>query len=1093
MFTDLVGSTELLGRLGPVAGEELRRAHFRILRTAVASHRGREVKNVGDGVMVAFASPTDAVACAVAIQRGAEVHNRGREGALCIRIGVNTGEATADDDGDLFGMPIVIAKRLCDDAEGGQILVTEIVRMLGAGAGTLFLPASERKLKGVPEAVVCHAVSWSAADGEGLPPLPRSLRLEDPSPFVGRDGELAHLVDEWKQAREGQGRTKLVAGEPGIGKTRLLSELALVAREQGALVLYGHCDEEPLAPYQPFVEAIGQWVGAAPDHVLDAQRATLGPLARIVPKLVAHVPSSSASDDNEASRLVLFESMTGLLTAISADQPVLLLLDDLHWADKPTLLLFRHLAEHAPETAVLVVGTYRDTDLTRTHPLADVLADLRRSRSADRVSLEGLGLEGVADFLAGAAGHDLDDRALQLASAIHAETSGNPFFVEEIWRDLAESGRIYRQGGRWVSDAATIEDLAIPEGVREVVGRRLSHLGSAANSVLTAASVLGRTFDAALLSDLGEVTDDEVETTISEALSARLVVEAAGRLHYSFSHALVRQTLYEEIPAIRRVRLHERAAQALESAGGGQQRLGEVAHHYSEAAAGGGVAAAKAVEYGRRAGEHALSLLAFEEAAGHFERALLALELASGEAADEERFELLLALGDAHYRATEISSGREVFLRAADLARAHLTPLHLGRAAIALGGLPSGVSLGTAGAPDLNSGSLVREALAAFGHDAEGQFTPVRARLAASLVGEPELFPQSGDSGLLFDLDDLIRQLEHVGDGPSLIYARLARRAQLAPFDLDGRAEQTAAIVELARRTGDVGFQLFGLHLQLVEQEARGDREEAEAIVDEHDHLAARHRYRHHEVLTLQDRAMLALVDGDYQSAEDLALRALAEGEAAGLPSTAQAFAVQLGVLALERDGVEGAVETAATMDDEFRHGAWDAALALFAAEAGDHDEARRRLEAFDYGFGAAGANVLRDVSLVLLGDVAATVGARERAAMLYDALSPWRGLAIDVSGLHWYGPADRVLGRLAHVLQRFEEAEAHFEEALRLCHKMRARPRLAITSTDYADLLLARGAPGDATRVSSLLEIASTIAESCGMNPLRQRLARLR
>jgi predicted ATPase len=408
-----------------------------------------------------------------------------------------------------------------------------------------------------------------------------------------------------------------------------VKELCRSTHADGAAVLWGSCDEELGGAYQPFAEALG-WLA---DATAQGQLAELlGPagteLLPIVPQLQQLVPGLGTRllDDAESERNRLFEAATRLLSNLSERQPVVRVLDDLHWARKPTLLLLRHLLKTTSPLRLLVLATYRDTDLDRTHPLAEMLADLRRQNGVERLALHGLDEHGVRLFLQRAAGHDLDEQGMRLVATVHPETEGNPFFIGEVLRHLSESGALVFRDSRWTSDRQ-LGEVGIPEGIREVIGRRLSHLDSAANEVLTRAAVIGREFDLRLLAELSEGTTDDVLDTLAAAERSGLVEAVTGRPGcYRFSHALVRSTLYDELPASRRLRLHQAIGTAIEGRGDPERHLTELARHFTEAAALGSVA--KAADYCRRAGDQARADLAFEEAAVQYQRGLDVLDLA---------------------------------------------------------------------------------------------------------------------------------------------------------------------------------------------------------------------------------------------------------------------------------------------------------------------------------------------------------------------------------------------------------------------------------------------------------------------------------
>ena len=498
LFTDLVGSTALSQDVGDTAADDVRREHFNVLRQAIGRTGGTEVKSIGDALMVSYPAAADAIAGAVAMQQGVDLHNRRSDGArLAMRIGISAGDATFEDD-DWFGTPVVEASRLCTAAEGGQILVTDIVRVLaGSRAEHELRLVGEIDAKGLTAPISACEVVWapvSERESESRSvPLPPVIEQADTFAFVGRSDERDTLVDAWKEVVAGGRRVVLIAGEPGIGKTRLVKEVCRFAHDHGGLVLWGGCEEDLGIPYQPFAEALRWYATAGP---IDDLRELLGPLGgeltRLVPDLDRLVPglAEPVSADPETERYRLFESVVELLGSLSARTPMLLVLDDVHWAAKPTLLMLRHVLRASNTLRILIVATYRDTDLDRTHPLAEMLADLRREPTVERLALAGLDEQGVTEFLERTAGHGLDDPGVALAHAVHAETEGNPFFIGEVLRHLLESGAIVFRDGRYSVDR-TLDAVGIPEGVREVIGRRLSTLDPATNEVLSAASVVG--------------------------------------------------------------------------------------------------------------------------------------------------------------------------------------------------------------------------------------------------------------------------------------------------------------------------------------------------------------------------------------------------------------------------------------------------------------------------------------------------------------------------------------------------------------------------------------------------------------------------
>jgi tetratricopeptide (TPR) repeat protein len=462
-------------------------------------------------------------------------------------------------------------------------------------------------------------------------------------------------LSTWQTTLAEGAHTVLIAGEPGVGKTRLAGEWSQRAYEQGAVVLYGRCDEDLGAPYQPFAEALRSLVPCLGASRLRGLRGVEA-LLSLVPRLTDVLPDllTAVRADSDTERFALFDAVVGLLELASAAAPVVLILDDLHWAAKPTLLLLRHLLRFGDRARVQIVGTYRSTDLDRSHPLAAMLADLHRDGTADRLNLSGLDGDDVTAYVA-EAGYDDEE----LANALASVTGGNPFFLIEALRHVDESGGVWDQS-------------TLPQGVREAVSRRLSRLPAETNRALAAAAVVGSRFAVDLVE---QVVGDDLVDAFDEAAKAGIVIEEPGG-YYRFNHALVRQSLLAELASVRRMRLHQRIATTLETRpGADDELLAELAYHYFECAWAGN--AAKAVEYCRRAADQAMARLAYEGAADFFDRALHALDEIDDELPDRDeqvaelliaRCEALLAAGDVASAGGAVSQLRDATLNSPRLA-----------------------------------------------------------------------------------------------------------------------------------------------------------------------------------------------------------------------------------------------------------------------------------------------------------------------------------------------------------------------------------------------------------------------------------------
>lgn len=579
LFTDLVGSTRLLETAGDEEGQRIIGAHQAALQQVITANRGQEVKSLGDGLMAVFFSALDALDCAVAMQQEVRRRNQARPAvaALLIRVGLHVGEPVRDR-GDFFGRPVVIAKRLCDQAEGGQIIVSDLVRGLaGSRRRHHFQDLGQLSLKGLAGPLPAFELLWEPLDEESPLPPPTEAEIAIPLPpyfaegeravFVGRELELAQLGAAWGRAREGRRHVTLVGGEAGIGKTRLALEFARGGHAAGARVLYGRCQEETVLPYRPFVEALRHYVACCPLAELQAlDRGLALDVAGLFPDLRQRLPSlfQSGPGQQEVAEFRLFDAITALLAAASAPRPLILVLDDLQWADRATLQLLMHVVRAPGLSSLFVLAVYRVAEVPRAHPLSRALADLRREHDVHRILLAGLSETDVARLIDAWA---QQDAPADFIHAVYEQTEGNPFFIEEVLRHLVESGAIYRDGERWMSDL-TVDEMRIPESVKEVIGRRLDRLSDECNSILTIAAVIGREFDLDGLERASDLPVERLLDLLEEALEARVLVEVAHSIgRYSFSHNLIHEALYEQLTTTRRVRLHGQTLQYASSDG----------------------------------------------------------------------------------------------------------------------------------------------------------------------------------------------------------------------------------------------------------------------------------------------------------------------------------------------------------------------------------------------------------------------------------------------------------------------------------------------------------------------------------------------
>lgn len=568
MFTDLVDSTGQRARIGDDAADLVVAAHDRIVTEAAERHGGRVVKTLGDGALAIFPSALDAVGAGVDICDEADDRTSpGPSGQdLSIRVGIHAGEVATGEDGDVSGFPVAVAARVCGVAEAGQVVLTPVVRsLLGSRGDVTLVSLGPHALKGVAETMELWTVAEGHATGAPMPsapiPYPSFLTRAVPASLVGRDEERDRLDTAFSQASDGRSVFVAIVGEPGIGKTALTSTWARSAADRGATIIGGRCTPEGALPYQPFIEVARSILGAQPGRLTD-----LGPAAGNMAILVPSVPTpphlpAPAQADPDTMRYLMADAFVTLMTPRADEPTTVVVIDDLQWADEGSIGVLAHLARLEERHRIVIVGTYRDTDLVRSHPLPRLLADLRRERRIDRIVLDTLGTHEVAEMVSARVGHAI---AADVITSIAAETKGNPFFVAEMVAHLLDEGAI-DASGQWTSDVP-IEDYGIPEGVRDVIGRRIERLGDDASSFFEVAAIVGPTFRIGLVGRVAGLDENTVETVVDQSVAAGLLTEGDTVEEAAFAHALVRQTVDEELSPRRRVRLHRAVATALEEA-----------------------------------------------------------------------------------------------------------------------------------------------------------------------------------------------------------------------------------------------------------------------------------------------------------------------------------------------------------------------------------------------------------------------------------------------------------------------------------------------------------------------------------------------
>lgn len=1078
LVTDLVGSTAMTERIGPLAADELRTEHFGLLRDALERTGGREVKNLGDGLMTVFDSATQSLSCAVAMQQAVEVHNRRAQEQLDVRIGVSLGDASVED-GDYFGRPAVEAARLCAAAEGGQIMVNALVRQVaGAREGEQFRSLGGLELKGIAEPLQAFELQWEPLLATGIA-LQERLRELPTTGYVGRLVERERLFEMWAETRQGARRLALISGEAGVGKTRLSTHLALHVRSEGATVLYGRCDEDLGVPYQPWGHALGYLIEQAPQNVLEAHVEQFGGcLARLIPALGDRVPElpGTRESDPETERYLLYGAVAGLLACASEREPLLLILDDLHWADGPTLSLLRHVATESPAMRTMIVGAYRDSDVARDHPLTALLADLHRDEGGERLKLSGLESDDVCALIEATAGHELDQNSRALAAEITRETSGNPFFAGELLRHLTESGAITRQqDGRWhvVGD---LSELGLPQSVREVIGRRVERLGSDAHLALSAAAVIGRDFDLELLLVAVPLSEMRLLDLLDEAVIASLLRESAERPgRFTFTHALVEHALYEDLGTTRRARLHQRFAEALEDQCGDDpgERLGELARHWAAAVLGANTDRAR--HYAQRAGDRALQQLAPDEAARWYGQALELYDQAAGEELSE-RCDLLIGMGNAQ-RQTGNPEHRQTLLEAAGLAQQLGDPDRLCSAVLANSrGWTS--QIGTVDIERMRTLEAAAEALP----DRDSRQAQVLALLASELL-------YSGDPARCRRLAaEAVEIARAAGDPPALAHTLFnACWGIWVPDMVQERARLTDEMNELADRLADPVLRFNAAARGWEVGTELGDRSRAGAALTTMKAVSASIPQPSFLWVCLLWECVWELINGDLASAEERATQAFEVASSAGEPDAALFFSGQLlNIRSLQGRSGELVEQVTQLAGGPQSLPAWRAAAATALLDSGRDPEARVLAIAED--FNSVPWDPVWSVTMFGWADACSRLGLGDRAVELYELMAPYAS-HFAVSGSLAYGSIAWALGSLATTMEHYEQAEEHFVAAAELEERLGAPMFLARTQASWARALIGRGRPAEVGRAGSLLDQAAEAARRLGAEGLTREV----
>ena len=905
----------------------------------------------------------------------------------------------------------------------------------------------------------------------GGPGIPEQLLGVPRSPFIGRGYPLRTLLDRWASTRGGRASLVAVAGEPGIGKTRLAAEFCRLATsdEGGAIVLYGRCTEDVVIPYQPFAEALDRYIRSAPDALLAQQVLLPEALAAVVPAVAYRL--SLAGDvgadtrPKDINRVALFDAVSDMLSAVSEHRAVIFVLDDLQWADQSTVSMLGHALRRYPDRRMMVVAIYRGGEVPIDHPLNALLVDARRRHDAHIVNLVGLD----PDETAALAGAWIGKRPAEtFVKSLHADSEGNPYFVEELLRSHDEASLAGQNAWRASNDAR----MGLPESIDDVLRRRLRRLSEPTYQLLSVGAIAGREFSLDVLEQITSRQSVELAEMLEEAITAHLVREIPDSFgKYVFAHGLVQHVLADAMSASRRALVHGRMLGILENRRT-ESTYDALAHHALESVQ--VVGADRAAEHVERAARRSMLLLASKESLDLLNRALARIN----REAPAARAGLLLTRNEVLWSTGDSATATAGAIEAWDLARAVNDPQLIGRAALSRMWLMS---------PDkvAEAVKFAEAGLRALGDTP----SPVHCMLLGALSAKLALTP---DRDRAVDVSRRALAMARELNDPLLVASCLDDSEVLwCAATMAERTEFVREMYEIGHATGRFGVTLNALHWDIVLAIECADRESLAAILDRQLHLAHQANDARGLAGGAQKEAMVALIEGRYDDALACAARAI---EFNSHPDYEIGGRVQT-FLAMRDRGLAHTLESAIRdiVSDQPALADWNTALAMVLADMGHEAELRElldRLQADDYGIFPRSFAWL--ATLCWLTESAAQCGTFDQTQRLRDMLEGHRGQCASMMTIAWAGSVSHYLGVAAAALGEFDRAEELFVEAIGVHDAMQSPPFVARSKMGYAGVLIRRGASEDLENAKSLARDVRAIAQELGMAGLESQAQQL-